>query len=47
VLRHLVHHPRELVVDQIPQGAAPEVTDESGTTTLVSLLRPRDDGQGS
>jgi len=43
VLRHLIHHPRELVVDQNPQGAALKVTDESGTTTLVSLLRPRDD----
>lgn len=45
VLRHLVHHPREMVVDQNPQGAALKVTDESGTTTLVSLLRPRDGGQ--
>jgi hypothetical protein len=47
VLRHLIHHLRELVVDQNPQGAALKVTDESGTTTLVSLLRPRDGGQGS
>ena len=47
VLRHLVHHPRELVVDQNPQGAALKITDESGTTTLVSLLRPPDGGQGS
>ena len=47
VLRHLIHHPRELVVDQNPQGAALKVTDESGTTTLVSLVRPRDGGQGS
>ncbi|TFV90125.1 hypothetical protein E4P40_07875 [Blastococcus sp. CT_GayMR20] len=47
VLRHLVDHPRELVVDQNPQGAALKVTDESGTATLVSLLRPRDGGQGS
>ena len=47
VLRHLVHHPRELVVDQMAQGAALKVTDESGTTTLVSLLRRRDGGQVS
>jgi hypothetical protein len=47
VLRHLIHHPRELVVDQNPQGAALRVTDESETSTLVSLLRPRDGGQGS
>ncbi|WP_147251959.1 DUF5335 family protein [Blastococcus sp. TF02-9] len=45
VLRHVIHHPRDLVVDQNPQGAALKVTDESGTTTLVSLLRPRDGGQ--
>ena len=44
VLRPLIHHPRELVVDQNAQGAAFKVTDESGTTTLVSLLRPRDGG---
>ena len=47
VLRHLIHHPRELLVDQHPQGAALKVTDEFGTTTLVSLLRPRDGAQGS
>ena len=47
VLRHLIHHPVELVVDQNAQGAALKATDESGTTTLVSLLRPRDSGQGS
>ena len=47
VLRHLIHHPREMVVDQNPQGAALKVTDESGTTTLVSLVRPRNGGQGS
>ena len=47
VLRHLMHHPRELVVDQNPQGVLLKVTDESGTTTLVSLLRPRDGGQVS
>ena len=47
VLRHLIHHPRELVVDQDPHGATLEVTDESETTTLVSLLRPRDGGQVS
>src|SRR4029450_1080325 len=47
VLRHLIPHPRELVVDQNPQGAALKVTDEAGTTTLVSLLPPRDGGQVS
>ena len=47
VLRHLIYHPRELVVDHNPQGATLKVTDESRTTTLVSLLRPRDGGQGS
>ena len=47
VLRHLIDHPRELVVDQNPRGAALKVTDEAGTTTLVSLLRPRDGGQGA
>ena len=47
VLRHLIQHPRELVVDQNPQGAALKVTDESGTATLVSLVRPRDGAQGS
>ncbi len=45
VLRHLIHAPRELVVDQDPQGAALKVIDEAGTTTLVSLRRPSDDGQ--
>src|SRR3954451_10991515 len=47
VLRHLIHHPRELVADQIPQGAAHKDPEESETTTLVSLPRPRDGGQGS
>jgi hypothetical protein len=47
VLRHLIQHPQELVVDENPQGVALKVTDESGTTTLVSLLRPRDGAQGS
>jgi hypothetical protein len=48
-LRHMVSHPQELVVDLIPQGAAVEVTDAAGATTLVSLLRRRDgeDGQGT
>jgi hypothetical protein len=36
-----------LVVDRNPQGVALKVADESGTTTLVSLLRPRDGAQGS
>jgi len=39
VLRHLIHHPTELLFDLIPQGAALKVTDSSGATTLVSLLR--------
>ncbi len=47
VLRHLIDHPRELLVDQNPEGAALKVTDVSGTTTLVSLLRPRDGAQGA
>jgi hypothetical protein len=52
VLRHLVHQPQEFVVDLIPEGAAVKITDDTGTTTLVSLLRPRDGsgnnaGQGS
>lgn len=46
-LRHLIHHPRELVVGQIPQGAGFEVAHESETTTPVSLLRSRDGGQAS
>jgi hypothetical protein len=49
VLRHLIHHPQEFVVDLIPEGAAVKVTDSTGTTTLVSLLRrpEGDGGQGS
>jgi hypothetical protein len=39
VLRHLIHHPTEVLFDLIPQGAALKITDSSGTTTLVSLLR--------
>jgi hypothetical protein len=46
-LRHLVNHPQELLVDLIPQGAAVKITDDTGTTTLVSLLRHRDTDQGS
>jgi hypothetical protein len=41
VLRHLIHRPTEILFDLIPQGAALKLTDESGTTTLVSLLRRR------
>lgn len=41
VLRHLIPHPSEIVFDLIPQGAALKITDSSGTTTLVSLLRRR------
>jgi hypothetical protein len=49
VLRHLIQHPQEILFDLIPQGAALKITDASGTTTLVSLLRRagQDDGQGS
>ena len=48
VLRHLIYHPQEFVVDLIPEGAAVKITDDGGTTTLVSLLRHADDrGQGS
>jgi hypothetical protein len=39
VLRHLIPHPTEIVFDLIPQGAALKITDTSGTTTLLSLLR--------
>lgn len=39
VLRHMISHPQEILFDLIPQGAALKVTDSSGTTTLVSLLR--------
>jgi hypothetical protein len=45
VLRHLIDHPQEFVVDLIPEGAALKITDSTGTTTLVSLLR-RPDGAG-
>ena len=43
-LRHLIHHPQEFVVDLVPEGAAVKVTDSTGTTTLVGLLRPLDSG---
>jgi len=47
-LRHMVHHPQEFVVDLIPEGAAVKITDDAGTTTLVSLLRHAGEGsQGS
>jgi hypothetical protein len=39
VLRHLIQHPKEILFDLIPQGAALKITDSSGTMTLVSLLR--------
>jgi hypothetical protein len=41
-LRHVVHHPQELVADLIPEGAALKIADSTGTTTLVSLLRRPD-----
>ena len=48
VLRHLVRHPEEIMFDLIPQGAALKITDASGNTTLVSLLRRagQEGGQG-
>lgn len=39
VLRHLIPRPQEILFDLIPQGAALKITDSSGTTTLISLLR--------
>jgi hypothetical protein len=45
-LRHMIHHPQEFVVDVIPEGAALKITDSTGTTTLVSLLRRPDDAGG-
>lgn len=46
VLRHLVQHPQEIVVDQTPEGAALKISDATGTTTLVSLLRRPDAENG-
>jgi Family of unknown function (DUF5335) len=45
VLRHLIHHPTEILFDLIPQGAALKITDSTGTTTLVSLLRRQGHGE--
>lgn len=45
VLRHLIHRPEEVVFDLIPQGGALKITDASGTTTLVSLLRRHEGGR--
>ncbi|MCU1667161.1 MAG: hypothetical protein JWP40_88 [Blastococcus sp.] len=45
-LRHLIYHPQEFVVDQNPEGAAIKVTDSTGTTTLISLLRRPDGDSG-
>jgi hypothetical protein len=39
VLRHMIHHPEEIMFDLIPQGAALKITDSSGATTLLTLLR--------
>lgn len=44
VLRHLIHHPQEMLFDLTRRGAALKITDASGTTTLVSLLRREDAG---
>jgi|tagenome__1003787_1003787.scaffolds.fasta_scaffold20935151_2 hypothetical protein len=45
VLRHVITHPQEILFDLIPQGAALKITDSSGTTTLLSLLRRHEDQQ--
>ena len=49
VLRHLIHHPTEILFDLIGHGAALKISDSSGTTTLVSLLRrpPDEDVPGA
>jgi hypothetical protein len=47
VLRHLIHHPKEILFDLIPQGAALKITDSSDTTTVVSLLRRQGHESGS
>jgi hypothetical protein len=39
VLRHLINGPQEILFDLIPQGAALKITDSSGTTTVVTLVR--------
>jgi hypothetical protein len=39
VLRHVIGHPQEILFDLMPRGAALKITDASGTTTLISLLR--------
>lgn len=39
VLRHVIPHPQQLQFDLTHRGAALRITDPSGTTTLVSLLR--------
>jgi len=46
VLRHLIHHPQEILFDLTHQGAALKITDSDGTATLVSLLR-RQPGEGA
>ena len=46
-LRHLIYHPQEFVVDMIPEGVALKITDSTGTTTLVSVLRRPDGDSGS
>lgn len=43
VLRHLISHPQEMLFDLTRRGAALKITDTSGTTTLVSLLRRESD----
>lgn len=46
VLRHLVHHPQEILFDLLPRGAALKITDGDGATTLVSLLRRAEPSDG-
>lgn len=38
-LQHVISHPTDVEFDLIARGAALKVTDASGTTTLISLLR--------
>ncbi|MBN1092815.1 DUF5335 family protein [Blastococcus sp. TML/M2B] len=43
-LRHVIEHPTEIQFDVVRQGGALKVTDASGTTTLISILRRSDRG---
>ena len=44
VLRHVISHPTMIQFDLIPRGSALKITDSSGATTLVSLLRRHGSG---